>query len=514
MKKFFLSGRWFLYTLMFSILLLVVSCVNNTRTQKKSKTVNKLIKPEKQLAIQDVMLNDPASFFYINFKNYPRHDAKLPVGIFDSGTGGLTVLDAILNSDNFNNKTHQKKKDGNIDFMAESFIYLGDKANMPYGEYPGNHKTRLLKEHVFKDVQFILGNKYYASQTAEKYQTDKPLVKAIVIACNTATAYGKNDVEKFLKAAGLNLKVIGVIGAGVRGALEGISKNENAAIGIMATAGTVASNGYPNTVAEQKKKLNYTGKMITFQQAGVGLAAAIDGERDYIDESLRSVRKNYRGPSFTNKIAPIDKSNLKRYNFDFSGNHILYTGNRENPEEIQLNSVKNYIKYHVISLLEKIRKSKSTIKLKSIILGCTHYPFFMNDFRQTLQYAYNYMENGKYVYRPYMEKKVSLVDPAINTAKELYTYLNNNDLFNNGTLSDSRFFISVPNLDNKNIKLADSLNFTHAYKYGRKAGEIQQYVKRVPFSKRNLSADLLNRLKTKIPLTYHLIEGYMKATKP
>lgn len=230
MKKFFLSGRWFLYTLMFSILLLVVSCANNTRTQKKSKTVKKLVVPTKQLAIQDVMVNDPESFFYINFKTYPRHDSKLPVGIFDSGTGGLTVLDAILNSDNFNNKTHKKKKDGNIDFMAESFIYLGDKANMPYGEYPGNHKTRLLKEHVFKDVQFILGNKYYASQTAEKYQIDKPPVKAIVIACNTATAYGKNDVEKFLKEAGLNLKVIGVIGAGVRGALEDIPKNENAAI--------------------------------------------------------------------------------------------------------------------------------------------------------------------------------------------------------------------------------------------------------------------------------------------
>jgi glutamate racemase len=464
--------------------------------------------------IQDAVLHDPGNFFYINFKNYPRHDARLPVGIFDSGTGGLTVLDAILNSDNFNNKTHKKAKDGKIDFLSESFIYLGDKANMPYGEYPGNHKTKLLKEHVIKDAAFLMDNKYYPKQTAKNYRTDKQPVKAIVIACNTATAYGKKDVEKLVKDAGLNMKVIGVIGAGVRGALEGIRKDENAAIGIMATAGTVASRGYPNTVTEQAQKLGYTGKIVTFQQSGVGLAAAIDGEKDYLDPSLKTVRKDYRGPAFGNKIAPIDRTVLKRYHFDFSGNHLLFTGNKENPEEIQLNSVDNYIRYHVISLLETIRKSGTAIRLKSIILGCTHYPFFMENFRKSLQYAYNYRENGKYVYRPFMEKEVVLVDPAVNTAKELYVYLKANHLFNQGSLSNSQFYISVPNLDNPNIKLSDSLNFTYAYKYGRKAGEIQQYVKRVPFSKRNLSPALLRRLQVKIPLTYKLIEGYMNKNKP
>ena len=472
-------------------------------------------KPPANQTIQDVILNDPGNFFYINFKNYPRHDAGLPVGIFDSGTGGLTVLDAILRSDNFNNNNHQKGKDGKIDFLSESFIYLGDKANMPYGEYPGNHKTKFLQELVIKDACFLLGNKYYPSQTAKKYRTDKPRVKAIVIACNTATAYGKDEIEKFLKRAGLNMKVIGVIGAGVRGALQNIKKDENAAIGIMATAGTVASHGYPNTVNRQKNKLGYTGKIISFQQAGVGLAAAIDGEKDYLDPSLTTVRKNYRGPSFISKTAPIDKTILKRYHFDFSDHHILFTGTRDNPQTIQLNSVKNYIKYHVISLLEKIRKSGTSIRLNSIILGCTHYPFYMNDFRQVLNDAYNYKENGKYIYRKFMNKHVFLVDPALNTAKELYVYLNKNHLFNHGKLSDSQFYISVPNLDNPNIKTADRLNFTYQYKYGRQPGQIQQYVKRVPFSKRNLSETLLTRLQVKIPLTYRLIQNFMNQnTKP
>ncbi len=463
--------------------------------------------------IQDAILHTPGNFFYINFKNYPQHDANLPVGIFDSGTGGLTVLDAILNSDHFNNQTHQRGKDGKIDFQNETFIYLGDKANMPYGEYPGNHKTKLLKEHVLKDAAFLLGNKYYISQTARTFRTDKPPVKAIVIACNTATAYAKKDVENLIKQAGLNMKVIGVIGAGVRGALQTIKKDENAVIGIMATAGTVASNGYPKTVNEQKKQWGYNGNIETFQQAGVGLAAAIDGEKDYLDPSLTKVRKNYRGPSFHNKIAPVDRTLLPRYHFDFSKNHMLFTGDKQNPGELQLNSVDNYIRYHVISLLETIRKSGTSLQLKSIILGCTHYPFFMKNFREALQFAYNYRENGKYIYRPYMDRNIALVDPAVNTAKELYAYLKENKLFNDGQLSNSRFFISVPNLYNKNVRLTDSLNFTYAYKYGRKAGEIQQYVKRVPFSHRNLSPELLQRLEKKIPLTYKLIQHDMARKK-
>ncbi len=316
-------------------------------------------KSQKSSPIVEDILNNSKSFYYIDFKNYPSKNKKLPIGIFDSGTGGLTVLDAIVNSDNFINATHKadSKGDNKIDFLEESFIYLGDKANMPYGEYSGNNNTPLLKEHIIKDAQFLLGNKYYSLQNSEKYNTDKKQIKALVIACNTATAYGKQDIEKFVKQSNLDMKVIGVIGAGVRGALENISINEDATIGIMATAGTVASKGYPNTVTEQTEKLNYSGKILSFQQAGIGLAAAIDGEEDYLDPTLKTVRKSYRGPSFTNTKSLIDKSILSRYNFDFSNNQILYSGDKNNPTEIQLNSVDNYIKYYVISLLEKIRET-------------------------------------------------------------------------------------------------------------------------------------------------------------
>jgi len=112
-----------------------------------------------------------------------------------------------------------------------------------------------------------------------------------------------------------------------------------------------------------------------------------------------------------------------------------------------------------------------------------------------------------------MEKEISLVDPAINTAKELYTYLGQNDLFNNGSIENSEFYISVPNLTNKNNILKDRKNFTYQYKYGRNQGEIQEYVRRVPFSDSTISNELMERLKEQIPLTYGLISNFTKSNK-
>ena len=480
----------------FFIILLVTSCSQEKGIKKRT--------------IQEDILTNKNSFFYVNVKNYPKKNKKLPIGIFDSGTGGLTVLDAIVNSDLFDNSDHSAsvKGDTKRDFDEECFIYLGDKANMPYGEYAGNNKTDLLKEHVIKDMQFLLGNKYYRNEYDNKPQVDKQPMKALVIACNTATAYGKTDIEDFIERAGIDLKVIGVIGAGVRGALETIEKDENTIVGIMATAGTVASNGYPNTVIEQKEKLGYKGKIESYQQAGIGLAAAIDGEVDYLNPELTAPRDNYRGPSFKNEKAKIDKNILNRYDFDYSNNHILLEGSKDNPTRIQLNSIRNYIAYHVISLLEKIKSSGTENKLEAVILGCTHFPFFMKEFQGEYKRAYNLKEKGNFVYRSFMAQEIRLIDPAINTAKELYAYLDESQLFNNDDIMNSEFYISVPNSLNSNNIIDENGNFIYEYKYGRDAGYIQEYVKRVPFSRRSLSNDLIERLSKQIPFTFELIKSF------
>ncbi len=461
-------------------------------------------------ALKQTILNDPESYFYVDVKNYPSDDKTLPIGVFDSGTGGLTVLDAIVNFDKYNNENHTYTESGDKkrDFNGESFIYLGDKANMPYGEYSGNNKTDLLREHVLKDVQFLLGDKYYKSAGDQKYTQDKKPVKAIVIACNTATAFGKDYIEEFIADAGMDMKVIGVIGAGVRGGLSYLDKDEDATIGVMATNGTCNSNGYPNEIASQMKKMNFTGTVDVFQQAGIGLAAAIDGEKDYLDPAAEKPRDNYRGPSYTNELAAIDKTILHRYGFDWSTNHMLYEGSKDNPDRLQINSIDNYIAYHVVSFMEKVRMSGTVNPVKSVILGCTHYPFYTDRFEAKFDELYNYKENGDYVYRDYMVEHISFIDPAINTARELYDYLGERRLFNDGTINDSEFYISVPNTLNENNIIDESGNFTYDYKYGRSEGSIQEYVKRVPFSRATLPGELTERLSKQIPSTFELIREF------
>lgn len=171
---------------------------------------------QSSLAIEKHILTDQNNFYYIDFSQYSQPLNSLPIGVFDSGTGGLTVLDALVNFDQFDNNTKQKGKDGKLDFSSEKFIYLADQANMPYGNYNATGKDDLLKEHIIKDFQFLLGNKYYQNSGQTSFQKDKEQVKAIVIACNTATAYGYDDAVSFLNRTGLNIPVIGVINAAAR----------------------------------------------------------------------------------------------------------------------------------------------------------------------------------------------------------------------------------------------------------------------------------------------------------
>ena len=241
---------------------LIVGCKKNPKKKEVVRKDNMI----------NTIINDASSFFHIDMKNYPNDDKTLPIGVFDSGTGGLTVLKAIVNYDQNQNNSHEKGGDGKLDFDKESFIYLGDQANMPYGNYSKENNVNLLKEHIIKDAQFLMNNKYYSDQEDTSVNTNKKPVKALVIACNTATAYGKEYIEEFLKLADSNLKVIGVIDAGVRGTLATIDKDEDAIVCVLATAGTVESKGYSSTILKMKEELGYTGDIKVFSQGGVGIA--------------------------------------------------------------------------------------------------------------------------------------------------------------------------------------------------------------------------------------------------
>jgi glutamate racemase len=466
-----------------------------------------------QTSITETIKNDKKSFYYIDFKQYPARNTGLPIGVFDSGTGGLTVFNAIVNFDNFNNQTGEAGKDGQPDFSKEDFIYLADQANMPYGNYSAVDKVALLNEHIIKDTQFMLGRKYYAGQNA--CRINKKPVKVLVIACNTATAYGKENIEKFIAETGIDMKVIGVIDAGVKGALQTFKPDENGSIGVFATAGTVASKGYTNTLTKLRKELNYTGDIQYYSVGGVGLAEAVDEQSDYLDRKQTAPRTDYRGPSLANDKLLIDRTLMEIYNFDFAEYKMLCDAKKvDDCSQLQINSADNYVRYHLVSLLENMRKTPNAMPLKTLILGCTHYPYMTDAINKVLKELYTYQKDGVFRYKHLLTQNVNLIDPSINTAQELYDFMQKERLFNaKGSMQNSEFYISVPNVLNKNVQLDANKNFTYDYKYGRNEGQNEEFIINTPFSESNISKEVYERLKLQIPAVYGLISTFWKENK-
>lgn len=126
-----------------------------------------------------------------------------PIGIFDSGIGGLTVLAEVRRR-----------------LPNESILYLGDTARVPYGTKSAETVVR------------------YARQCAA-FLVERG-VKALVVACNTASAYALPDLCK-----SFDLPVQGVVEPGCRAALAASRKKS---IGVIGTAGTIASNAYGSTL--------------------------------------------------------------------------------------------------------------------------------------------------------------------------------------------------------------------------------------------------------------------------
>jgi glutamate racemase len=499
----------FIVYLITVLALFTVTCQNQSQNDTAEEVTIS------SLPIVRSVLEDTASIYYINSGRYPQHDPSLPIGVFDSGTGGLTVLEAILTADAFNNANHLPGKDMIPDFQGEEFIYLADQANMPYGIYSSESKTALLIEHIIKDAVFLLSDKYYPAEDYKQFTTGKQPVKAIVIACNTATAYGGLHLNSFMKAANLNIRVIGVIDAGARGALELFNKNDGGTIGVLATVGTVASDGYSKAVYRIKEELGYMGDIQVVSRGGHGIAEAIDEEPSFIDINASTLRTIYKGPALTDTIFPIERNLLDIYNFDFTSNRMLCDS--DDPEtcgELQINDPENYMRYHLVSLMEEIRKKPGSKPLKAIILGCTHYPYLNDAIEAILDELYEIKRDGEYLYRHLMENEVILIDPSVNVATELYQVLQEVSLINKSEMNSNghEFYISVPNIHNTDTELDSSGRFTYEYKYGREAGSIQEYVKVIPFSGRNISAETLDRLARSTPVSYKAISEFSSSS--
>ncbi|MFM8591309.1 MAG: hypothetical protein ACKOA3_00240 [Sphingomonadales bacterium] len=435
----------------------------------------------------------------------------LPIGVFDSGTGGLTVLEAILTLDAFRNSDGKPGADGIPDFSSERFQYLADQANMPYGNYAAAGKTSLLKEHVLKNMSFLLGTTAARPVGKQFEPLSKESVKMLVVACNTATAYAIDDIKQLVSNwPGGKVPVVGVINAGSLAAIRYVRQHRGT-VGVFATAGTVASNGYPLVLQAMADSLQL-GKLSIVSQGGFGLAESIDRDWSFVSDQATTPRLAYKGPSLRHPNYPIDSSLLSVYGFIKSGNSLLCEyDDKGRCTEMQLNDPVNYVRYHLVSLLEKMRAQRYQEPLNTLILGCTHYPYLRDTIASVLRSLYAYQDASGYRYRSVLAPQVELIDPAIETAKEAYLALRSHTLAAPATPvtpnGGDAFFISVPNTLLSDVQLQEDGWFTNEYKYGRYANEQKSFVQFVPFDNRNIAAATYERFRQLLPACYGRIRS-------
>ena len=480
---------------------LILSSCGNKKTEETAVELT---------PIMEKALNDETSKFYADFAKFPTQKNKLPIGVFDSGTGGLTVLEVLLNADMVDNTTGKLGADGVADFSGEDFTYLADRANMPYGNYAAENKQDFFRELVVKDALFLLGNNYWTNPADKEKSGIKQPCKILVIACNTATAWGLTDVSTLLEQSGTGVKVIGVINAGVNALYNKIGQSgstDSIAVGVLATVGTIASNAYERTINEIGKANGYNGFIKVVNHPCAGFAESVDQEKDFVNIALTEPREGYRGPKLGTGSEDIKEGLLRNYNFEYGNGAILREKADGKYIQFQLNSAANYARFHLVTLLEKHKASGAKVPLKYVILGCTHYPFLLNTLTETIDELRNLRDaDGRLVYEGLIAPDFEFIDPAVFTALECYEALRkDNNLALNTADGKLEGYISVPAYGLPYECVDEDGNLTYEFKYGREHATEDITTVFVPFSKRYLDEQTLGRIESMLPASYEKI---------
>ena len=178
-------------------------------------------------------------------------DKKNPIGVFDSGVGGLTVARALMER-----------------LPMENILYFGDTARVPYGV----KSQKTIKTFAMQIVDFLL----------------KQDVKALVIACNTIAAVALDTIKE---RAG-DIPVFDVISAG---AMAAVKSSESQSIGVIATNTTVNSNAYAREISKHNSKAR-----VISRPASVLVSLAEEG---WVDNEIARL-------SLTEYINPLIAENI------------------------------------------------------------------------------------------------------------------------------------------------------------------------------------------------------------
>lgn len=234
---------------------------------------------------------------------------NLPIGVFDSGVGGLTVAKEIMSQ-----------------LPDEEIIYFGDTARVPYG----NKSKETVTAYSRQITQFLLSKQ----------------VKAVVIACNTASAFALETVQQEVP-----VPMLGVVKPGAKTAA---ATTRNGRIGVIGTEGTIRSGLYEEYLREINPRCQVYGQACPLFVPLV--------EEGWIDDDI------------TKQVSDRYLSNLLKEDVD------------------------------------------------TIVLGCTHYPLLRKVVQKTVG------------------EKVTLVNPAYETARELKHMLTERGWLNDGSKAPNHTF--------------------------------------------------------------------------
>ena len=171
-------------------------------------------------------------------------DRNLPIGIFDSGVGGLTVYGAL----------HER-------LPNERFVYLGDTARVPYG----TKSLATVERYAVENAKFLEAHG----------------IKMLIVACNTASALALPAIRR-----AVSVEVVGVIEPGARAAVALASVGR---IGVIATEATVQSHAYRHAISTVAKKAEVVERacplFVSLAEEGwADTSVARDVARQYLED--------------------------------------------------------------------------------------------------------------------------------------------------------------------------------------------------------------------------------------
>lgn len=182
---------------------------------------------------------------------------KSPIGVFDSGLGGITVLRHLLSA-----------------FPEERFIYLADTANLPYGDKE--------PDFLVKAVRAILH--FFIQQGA----------KALIMACNTSSAIVLPEL--------FNESPIPLFGVVLPGITEAVRITKNNRIGVMANDATVNSRVFPELI---RKVTNDYGKDVSVWQSACSRLVPLIEQNAEVSEQTDLILKEYLSSLLSNDVDTI-----------------------------------------------------------------------------------------------------------------------------------------------------------------------------------------------------------------